>query len=326
MPILVCIAPDPGMAASHTLADWFLETRLKLRHLRLFVALDGHRSLGRAAASIALTQPAASRMLAEVERTLGVRLFERLPRGVAPTAYGEVMIRRARSILAELDRAGEEVAALHKGRFVASIGSTSAPGVGLIIEAIRAARARHPDLSISVQVEPSEGLVAKVLDGTLDMAICRIPHDIAALPLIHREIAGEKLSIVGGGIRRPAKEALAALAEGEWVLHPRGSVIREAAEQAFRTAGVTPPLRVVETTSFALTLALLRQGALSMTPRSVARLYASLGAIRVLKLDLAVSIPPVGLIRARDRPLAPGSMLLLDALADALAAHPPAVD
>lgn len=293
-----------------------LDSRLKLRQLRLVVALDTHRGLGRAAAAMALTQPAASRMLAEAERTLGLTLFQRLPRGMAPTAYGEVLVRRARSILAELDRGAEELRALHQGRWVASVGSTSAPGLGLLIAAIKAARAQRPDLGITVQVEPSEGLVAKVVDGTLDMAICRIPTDAEALGLAARAIAGERLCIVGGAASVPD---LAALAAREWVMHPPGSVIRAATEEVFRAAGVAMPARVVNTTSFALTLALLRESAaLAMVPRSVGRLYASLGAIRVLPVALPVGIPPVGLIRARDRPLAPGAALLLETIEAAI--------
>ena len=319
----------PRMATDHRFSDWFLESRLKIRHLRLFAALDTHRAMGRAAEALHLTQPAASRMLGEVERTLGLKLFERLPRGVTPTAYGEVMVRRARSILAELDRAGEEVLALHQGHWVASIGSTSAPGVGLIIAAIRAARARRPDLHITVHTETSEGLIGKVLDGTLDLAICRLPPAVAALPLLHREIGGEQLCVVcGAGWKGAPGTALdlAALAQGEWVLHPPGSVVRQAAEDAFRLAGLAMPRRVVDTTSFAVTLALLQQGAtLSMVPHSVGRLYASLGTIRVLPITMPVEIPPVGLIRPRDRILPPGAMLLLETLTEAIEARPPAL-
>jgi DNA-binding transcriptional LysR family regulator len=290
------------MPPDHSSSEWFLEARLKIRHLRLFVALDKHRAMGRAAEAVALTQPAASRMLADVERSLGLTLFERLPRGMTPTVYGEVMVRRARSVLTELDRTGKEVLALQQGRWLAAIGSTSAPGVSLIIAAIRAARARRPDLRISVQVDPSERLIAKVLDGELDLAICRIPQGAEANALLYREIAGEKLNVIcGAGWGRPPGTALrlADLVDDEWVLHPPGSVIRQAAEDAFRAEGATVPLRLVDTTSFALTLALLQQtAALAIVPRSVARLYVALGSIHILPVSIPVSISPVGLIRS----------------------------
>ena len=87
--------------------DWFLRVRLKLRHLQLFLALEEHRNLHRAAASLAISQPAASKLLGDLESQLGVTLFERHSRGVTPNWYGEIVIRHARSILSELHHAGE---------------------------------------------------------------------------------------------------------------------------------------------------------------------------------------------------------------------------
>jgi len=95
--------------------DWFVRARLKLRHLQLLVALDEQRNLGRAAASLSVTQPAASKLLAEVETMLGTVLFERLPRGMEPNLYGEVLIRRARSVLIELEAAATELGAMRAG-------------------------------------------------------------------------------------------------------------------------------------------------------------------------------------------------------------------
>src|SRR5215468_12019136 len=82
--------------------DAYMRTSFKPRHLRLLVALDELRHLGKAAASINVSQPAVSKALGELERGLGLRLFERTARGVNPTAYGECMIRHARVMLSEL--------------------------------------------------------------------------------------------------------------------------------------------------------------------------------------------------------------------------------
>src|SRR4051794_41408294 len=86
--------------------NWFLRARLKLRHLQLFMALDEHRNLHRAAANLNLSQPAASKLLSDFEEALGFPLFERHARGIEPNRYGELMIRHARVILSELAVAG----------------------------------------------------------------------------------------------------------------------------------------------------------------------------------------------------------------------------
>src|SRR5688500_4817469 len=75
---------------------------LKTRQLTFLVHLDEQRCVARAAAASGLTQPAASKLLRQVESTLEVKLFERHARGVEPTGYGEILIRRARLALGEL--------------------------------------------------------------------------------------------------------------------------------------------------------------------------------------------------------------------------------
>ena len=85
--------------------DSYIRTDLKPRHLHLLVALDNIRNLGRVAEYMHVTQPAVSKSLAELERGVGLRLFERTARGVHPTIYGECLIRHARSMLTDLAQA-----------------------------------------------------------------------------------------------------------------------------------------------------------------------------------------------------------------------------
>ncbi|MBV8625646.1 MAG: LysR family transcriptional regulator, partial [Herbaspirillum sp.] len=73
--------------------NWFLRARLKTRQLLLLIALDDTRNIHRAASELNMTQPAASKQLKDLEDMLGVSLFERLPRGMRPSIYGEAMIR-----------------------------------------------------------------------------------------------------------------------------------------------------------------------------------------------------------------------------------------
>ena len=67
--------------------DWYMRASLRPRHLQLLTALDDVRHVGRVAASLNVSQPAVSKTLAELEKGLGVKLFERTARGVHPTIY-----------------------------------------------------------------------------------------------------------------------------------------------------------------------------------------------------------------------------------------------
>src|SRR5512146_826850 len=104
-----------ALGAGARAARSFARPHLKTHQLAFLVHLDEERCLARAAEAAGLTQPAASKLLRQVEVTLGVQLFERQPRGMVPTGYGEILIRRARAALAELGLARKEIAALRSG-------------------------------------------------------------------------------------------------------------------------------------------------------------------------------------------------------------------
>src|ERR1700710_1298701 len=92
-----------------------VRTRLKTRQLLLLAAMEKEGNVRRAADVLGMTQPAASRLLKELEDVLEVRLFDRTPHGMHPTLYGEVMIRHARIVLSNLSQAHDEISALREG-------------------------------------------------------------------------------------------------------------------------------------------------------------------------------------------------------------------
>ena len=97
------------MSTNYT--HWFIRARLKTRQLLLLMALEEEGNIHRAAQVLNMTQPAASKLLKELEDMLGVPLFDRLPRGMRATWYGETMIRHARMALASLSQAHDEIEA-----------------------------------------------------------------------------------------------------------------------------------------------------------------------------------------------------------------------
>ena len=115
---------------------WFIRARLKTRQLLLLVALAEEGNIHRAAQVLSMSQPAASKLLKDLEDVLEVSLFERLPRGMRPTWYGETMIRHARVALASLNQAHDELQAAKSGQFgQVSIGAITSPGLMLLPEA-----------------------------------------------------------------------------------------------------------------------------------------------------------------------------------------------
>jgi DNA-binding transcriptional LysR family regulator len=142
---------------------WFLRARLKTRQLLLLIAIADEGNIHRAAETLNVSQPAASKLLKDLEDMMKVQLFERLPRGMRATLYGEVMIRHARIALASLGEAGSEIDSLKEG-YVGNVrvGSIQGPAVTLIPEAINRAIQARPLLRVSLLVESSDVLLERL--------------------------------------------------------------------------------------------------------------------------------------------------------------------
>src|SRR4051812_46677525 len=291
--------------------NWFLRARLKLRHLQLFMALDEHRNLHRAAASLNLSQPAASKLLSDFEDALGFPLFDRHARGIEPNWYGELMIRHARVILSELAVAGAELAALQAGHTgKVTVGTVMAPAVELIVPAVDAVRRAHPGLQIAVDVDTSPVLIDRLRHGQLDFAIARIPADTDPSPFVYEEIGDEELCFVcrsGHPLAVLEKVALEDLVGRTWVLQPRGSLLRRLVHAMFRGRGLPIPDQVVESASVVMSMAMIdKTDALSVTARALADLYCSTNRFSILKFEKRFSVELYGLVLTKDHPLSPG--------------------
>ena len=313
--------------------DWFIRARLKLRHLQLLAALDEQRNLARAAATLSVTQPAASKLLAEIETMLGTVLFERLPRGMEPNLYGEVLVRRARSVLIELEAAAKELGAMRAGAAgQVTIGAVTGPASGPVVRAVERMRRNRPGMAITVQVETSGPLVAKLLEGRLDFAVARIPPGVDATSLDYRELADEEISLFvreDHSLLRQGPVSLSMLASLPWVLQPPGTLLRRRVDGLFRAAGLSPPTEVLNTESVMLSLSVVARGAtVTALSRSMVEIFAGPGGMFRKLPELAetgrISIDTYGLIRLSERPLSPAAEVLYRAIeAEQQAGEPP---
>ena len=302
--------------------SWFNASRLKTRHLLLLLHLYEQRSVVRAAEAANMTQPAASKLLAEMEDMLGVQLFERHARGVEPTWYGQVLIRRARSALSEIGRAHDEIAALRAGRMgQASIGTVVNPGTTLVPQAIATVKRDFPDILIRVEMDYSRPLVAKLLDGQLDIVIGRIMGPEGAGELDFEPLADEPHSVIvrtGHPLAQRSKVSHADLVDYGWIMPPAASVLRTRLDSVFLEHGLSPPNSIVETSALPVIIHLLRQSdMLAALPAESVGPYLQTGQMLALPIDLGVRMDYFGIIRRRDQQLSPGAERVLGALRQA---------
>jgi DNA-binding transcriptional LysR family regulator len=288
------------------------------------VHLDEHRSVLKAAEAGGMTQPAASKLLRELEEAFDVRLFDRHARGIEPTWFGEILVRHARAVLSEINLAQQEIAALKGGLAgQATIGTVLSPGTSLVPQAIELAKRRRPGVRISVELDYSRPLVRKLFQGDLDIVIGRVMDSERAEELQFEPLADEHHAVVAGAAHPLATRrslTLTDLAGQCWVLPQPGSVLRDRLIGVFVENGQAPPTNVVETTSVPVITSLLRTtDMVTVLPLDVVQPYCQAGVLKVLIPSLNVQTGMFGIITHRNRQVSPGAQVLLAALREAAA-------
>jgi len=301
------------------MSHWALRARLKLRHLLLLSALDETGSAHAAAEQLNIAQPAASKLLKELEDALGVPLFERLPRGMRPTWYGEVMVRHARQALAGLTLANEELNALKAGRYgQVGVGAITSPALALLPPAVARVKLEQPGLRVGVEIESSPVLLNRLREGKLDIVVGRFFAGEDTSQFRYERLSGEPIAAVarpGHPLLRSQRLTLADIAEAGWIVPSAGSVLRQRFDLMFQEAGLAPPFNVIESAAILFVTRTLEQtDMLCVMAAEVARYYASHGVVGVLPLPLPCHMDDFGLITRTDMLLSPGATLMLKSL------------
>ncbi len=297
-------------------------SHLKTRQLALLVHLDQEGSLARAAAATGLTQPAASKLLRQVESALDVQLFERHARGMTPTCYGEILIRHARLALSRIGLAREEIQALKSGLpGRAAIGTVLNPGTNLVPLAVARMKQRYPRILISIEVDASRPLVQRLLEGNLDMVVGRVLDPARADELAYEPLAADEPHALIASAKHPLAERnefqLEDLFEQPWILPPAGSLIRDKLAAMFAQRGLSLPNTVVETASLPAIATLLQHSNMVVAlPEEAVQSWCKAHILTVLvrNLPLGLGAFGFGLITRRDHKLSPGAQLMLNAL------------
>ena len=197
----------------------------------------------------------------ELESALEVSLFDRMPRGMRPTWYGEIMIRHAKMTLANLATAHDEITALNAGLSgQVAVGCIMPAGISLLPLTVARLKSHYPLLQMRVELDSSDALLAQLSDSKLDIAVARLfeHHDKSAFDF--EPLAEEAICVVakrGHPLTRKRKLKIADLANLSWIL-PTGKVIRHRFDIVFRSLGIDPPQNVVSTPSLPVTISLLQ--------------------------------------------------------------------
>lgn len=300
---------------------------LKMAHFRLFAGIAQTGQISAAAQALAISQPAASRLAAQAERMIGARLYERTSHGIVLTAAGRAFANRARRMLHEVDETERELSEILDGSAgTVNIGSVTGPAVEHVLPAIRQARVHLPRVTVNVEVATSDVLGEALFDGTLDFILARLPAGRDPRMFQARFIGPEPISLIVRRehplLRRP-EAVMERLIEFDWVLPLEGALLRTTVENALLARGMSLPAKVLNTSSFLLTIVTVNQtNAIAPVATSVARFFASQsgmsGAIGELATDLPLEVAPYALITMAGRELTPAAQAMYDLISASL--------
>ncbi|WP_303854601.1 LysR family transcriptional regulator [Salinicola salarius] len=287
-----------------------LMSRLRLRQLRLLMALDECGSIHKAAEQVAISQPGATRALNEIESTLGAPLFRRSARGLEANDLGRCVVRYARLIQTDVAHLREEMIGIQQGfGGHLAVGGTMG-AIAAIVEAVVKVRAEQPSLSLQVIEDTSEGLLRLLDQGRIDVALCRSnfgrrPGDYHC----HGHFP-EPLWVVANPAHPLVKvEApdFIALARQAWIVYPVS--MPRMLEQEFVAAGLSQPVQSIEISSTYAILAMLERddGVLALLPERIAREQVARGHVARVNYLFKTRNPAFELLWRRDRELSPAA-------------------
>lgn len=295
-----------------------LLNRLRMRQVTLLLSIQEHRTLRAAAQVMGMTQPAATKMLHELEDALGTKIFDRTGRTLTLNSAGKTVLGFFQGMRGSVESLARELDAMQMGiHGTLSVGSIMAASPAILTDALIAMRRSYPMLSINISTGTSDVLIEALNQGDLDLVIGRIVsvkhEDYEFWP-----IANESLSIVGAvghPLAKKARVTLKALHEFPWILQGPSSPMRAVIEREFRDQHLVLPENLIETSSILTTADIVtRTDMIAVIPESVASIFSDSGRIKVLGYRIKNKLEPYGSLIKRDRPCSAATRAFLKML------------
>ena len=291
--------------------------RLKLRDLHILSVVVHWGSMAKAAAQLAMSQPAVSESVANLESTLGVRLLDRTARGVEPTLYAHALLKRGHAVFDELMQGVRDIEFLadpQVGEIRVAAGDTAA--AGLLTTVIDRMSRAYPKIAFRVVQASAERLeFPEIRERVADVALARISRAFTQAEL-DVDFLFDDPSRVAAGVDSPwAKRRrleLKELVDASWTL-TSDQVIRELISDAFRSRGLETPRETVSAASMLLRSRLLATGRyLTVLPDSVLRANAKSWGLKALPVDLGMKPMSVAIVTLRNRTVSPVVQLFVE--------------
>jgi DNA-binding transcriptional LysR family regulator len=292
--------------------------RIKLRQLDILMAVAKCGSMAKAAEDLAISQPVVSKTIAELENTIGVRLFDRSNQGVELTVYGQALFKQSIGVFDEL-RTG-----IRQIEFLADptagelrLGTSESIAAGLLSAIVDPFTRQYPGIALHVTQADTATLENRHLRGrSIDLIIGRFHSSSTAEDIVAERLFSERPFVVAG-VRnrwlRQRKIKLAELVQEPWCLPPTDSLPGALVSELFANHGLERPRTAITALSIHLQIALLATGRfLAIFPSNILHFSAKRLSLKVLPIDLKIRPWPVGIITLRNRTLNPVARLFIE--------------
>jgi DNA-binding transcriptional LysR family regulator len=294
-----------------------IERRVKLNDLHVLMRVVEAGSMNKAAVLLNTTQSAVSRSIAELERTIGVRLLDRGPQGVEPTNYGRALLNGGAAVFDDLRQSLKSI------EFLADptagevrIGCNPFLAASFVSAVVDRLSRRHPRIVCHLITAYVETLTRELRERNVDLLITRRSGPITDEALDYEFLFDDSYFVAAGAKSPWARRRtidLAELVNELWVLPPPQSVIGTVATEAFHKGGLEYPRTTVVALPAEVRISLLATGRfLSIFPASVLKFPVTRADLKILPVKQTFSRVAVGIVTLKNRALSPVAQLFID--------------
>lgn len=298
---------------------------MEIRQLERFLAVIEHGSLSAAAKQLGLTQQALSTSISKLEKEIDLRLFDRAPGGITrPTPYGRALVRHARSQIAAIARAEQELHAIHD-----ATGGTITIGIGesfaseITASAVTRLHSMRPEIRINLIEGYSELLLERLRDGEFDFVAGGTGGIHPPDDLVHELLYSSDDVVVarsGHPLAGRKNLQLKDLQDYTWLVPYSRTSDLSVIVDTFVSERLDPPKRIIGTDAYmvGMHLMLTSDFLIMTTPGLIGRQFGgSTGLLEVLDIDRPTVRRHAHLIYPAERPMSPAAAVLLQEVRDA---------
>ena len=291
--------------------------RIKLHGLRVLMTVVQAGSMRKAAALLSTTQPAVSRSIGELEHTIGVRLLDRTPQGVEPTAYGRALLDGGTAVFDDLRQAMKNIEFLaDPSAGEVRVGCNAFLAASFASAVVDRLCRRYPRIMIYLTTGYYEGLRHDLSERNVDLLIARNIGPVVDERLDFEFLFDEPCIIAVGAHNpwaRRRRITLADLLNERWVLSSPGGGMASIAREAFSASGLDLPRRTVTTDLPQVRMSSLATGRfLTIFPASVLRLPTQRLELRALPVELPRARVASGIFTLKSCTPGPVARLFID--------------